>query len=87
MTNNKVPIKKEREQLYIWISELFQKNKNKLSIEQLRVLHYILGYDWHPDFDGLLEYLEQAEVPAHYLILISDVINNNGFVVYRKPYL
>lgn len=77
----------ERADLLQWIPKLVNEKLDTLSTNQLRILHYILGYD-AKEVDvaiiaGLLESYDYNENTAHN---IANILKRDGMLVMERPY-
>jgi len=86
-TTDVINEKRERDELLEWIPTLVRDKLNNLSTEQLRILHYVLGYDSHEADTELIEELFEGygytEELSHE---IASIMKRDGILVIEKPY-
>ncbi len=77
----------ERNELLIWIPKLMKAKINVLSINQLRVLHYILGYNCkEASSESLTEELEGYGYSENLSLEIVDLLKRDNYLLIEKPY-
>ena len=77
----------ERNELLTWIPSLVNEKLNILSIEQLRILHYVLGYDSNEASTELL--VEEFEGYGYEETIAEELaclLKRDNFLVMEKPY-
>ena len=77
----------EYKQLIEWIPSLINTKLHSLSLEQLHILHYILGYNCsNIDDDTLIESLEQFGFNDDCIAKVLESIKLSNFVIINCPY-
>lgn len=77
----------ERNELLIWIPSLIREKLNILNIEQLRILHYVLGYNCgEMPAELLTEELEGYDYDEDVANEISNILKRDNFLIMQKPY-
>ena len=80
----------ERNQLLEWIPDLMEEKINTLSTNQLRILHYILGYNASETSTGsLLEEFEGYGYSQNSTLTINEFLNileRDNYMFLAKPY-
>lgn len=81
-------MEEERLQLYEWIPALFNEKKSELSLDQLRLLHFLLGYEATPQqgLEMFEEALQQYGVDEDVIESILLIVKRDGYVVLATPY-
>lgn len=77
----------ERNELLEWIPSLVKEKLNTLSTEQLRILHYVLGYNCNEiPTELLIEEFEGYGYDESIASEISNILKRDNFLIMEKPY-
>ena len=77
----------ERNELLAWIPKLMEEKINSLDNEQLRILHYILGYNCKEvSSESLSEELEGYGYDENLSKEIASILKRDNYLVIEKPY-
>lgn len=77
----------ERKELLEWIPKLVKENLNDMTTEQLRILHYILGYYCsEADPESIIEEFEQNNYDEEMAMDILTMLKRDGFFIIERPY-
>lgn len=77
----------ERKELLEWIPMLVKDKLNSLTTAQLRILHYILGYESSEiDTEELMEEFEGYGYSEEHALEIVKMLKRDNFLIMRKPY-
>lgn len=78
---------RERSELLEWIPTLVRDKLSILSTEQLRILHYVLGYNAHEaDVEDIKELFEGYGYSETMAQEIAIILKRDGMLVIEKPY-
>lgn len=77
----------ERNELLIWIPLLIKEKLNTLSTEQLRILHYILGYNCKEEpTESLIEEFEGYGYGENITTEFISILKRDNYLIIQKPY-
>ena len=77
----------ERRELLKWIPSLMKDKLNILTTKQLRIIHYVLGYDCNEtDQDSLIEEFEGYGYGENIANDIVATLERDGYLILEKPY-
>ena len=79
----------EREELLEWIPKLANEYLNELTTDQLRILHYIMGYQCKAvTKEFLIEYLEDSgySYDMDRVLEVFDILQWHKFLILLRPY-
>lgn len=90
MDNNQIDLtneKAERKELLEWIPALVKDKLHSMTTTQLRILHYILGYNSNElDVASLVEEFEGYDYSEENALEVAEILKRDGFLIIRKPY-
>lgn len=79
--------KTERKELLERIPMLVKNKLNSLTTAQLRILHYILGYESREiDTEALMEEFEGYGYSEEQALEIAKILKRDNFLIMQKPY-
>ncbi|RHP31402.1 hypothetical protein DWZ61_08390 [Clostridium sp. AF34-10BH] len=79
--------KTERKELLEWIPMLVKKKLNSLTTAQLRIIHYILGYESREiNTEALMEEFEGYGYSEEQALEIAKILKRDNFLIMQKPY-
>lgn len=82
-----VSFENERNELLIWIPLLIKEKLNTLSTEQLRILHYILGYNCKEEpTESLIEEFEDYGYGENIATEFISILKRDNYLIIQKPY-
>ena len=82
-----VSFENERNELLIWIPLLIKEKLNTLSTEQLRILHYILGYNCKEEpTESLIEEFEGYGYGENIATEFISILKRDNYLIIQKPY-
>ena len=77
----------ERNELLTWIPLLIKENLSTLSTEQLRTLHYILGYNCKEEpTESLIEEFEGYGYGENIATEFISILKRDNYLIIQKPY-
>lgn len=77
----------EKKQLLNWIPSLISLKISELTVEQLRILHYILGYNCSSESpEDLLEELQEYGYSEECSRVLINIFRRDGYLIIKKPY-
>ena len=77
----------ERNGLLTWIPLLIKEKLNALSTEQLRTLHYILGYNCKEEStESLIEEYEGYGYSKDIAAEFISILKRDNYLIFQKPY-
>lgn len=77
----------ERNELLTWIPLLIKEKLNALSTEQLRTLHYILGYNCKEEStESLIEEFEDYGYSKDIAAEFISILKRDNYLIFQKPY-
>ena len=77
----------ERNDLLVWIPSLVKEKLASLSTEQLRILHYVLGYNCNEaSTESLVEEFEGHGYSEDTANEFANILKRDNFLVIEKPY-
>lgn len=77
----------ERNELLTWIPLLIKEKLNALSTEQLRTLHYILGYNCKEEStESLIEEFEGYGYGENIATEFISILKRDNYLIIQKPY-
>lgn len=87
-SNNNIDSKEiERQELLEWIPALVKTKLNSLTTRQLRILHYVLGYEIsEADTESLMEAFEGHGYSEEFAFEIIETLKRDNYIIMEKPY-